>query len=45
MYKMRKKEQAIEYMILIIMAIGISVITYFLSEFIFLFSDRNFYSN
>jgi hypothetical protein len=38
MNKMRKRQQAIEYMILIMMAIGVSVVTYMLSEFIFLFS-------
>lgn len=38
MYKMKKRQQAIEYMILIGMAISVLVVTYMLSEFIFLFS-------
>jgi uncharacterized membrane protein YwzB len=34
MYKMKKRQQAIEYMILIGMAIGVLVSTYILGEFI-----------
>lgn len=43
MYKMKKKQQAMEYMILVGMAIGVMVVTYMLSEFIFLFSEANFF--
>ncbi|WP_266096134.1 hypothetical protein [Arcobacter sp. FWKO B] len=39
---MKRKQQATEYMILIMMAIGMSVISYFLSEFIFLVNEKNF---
>lgn len=43
MYKMKRKEQAIEYMILITMAISVLIVTYFLMEFIFLFNNVSFF--
>jgi uncharacterized membrane protein YwzB len=40
MIKIKRKQQAMEYMILVGMAIGVMVVTYVLSEFIFLFTDK-----
>lgn len=40
MIKIKRKQQAMEYMILVGMTIGVMVVTYVLSEFIFLFTDK-----
>ncbi|MDY0328677.1 MAG: hypothetical protein RBR07_10540 [Arcobacteraceae bacterium] len=43
MYKMKRKQQATEYMILIMMAISVLVVTYLLTEFVLLFNDTYFF--
>ncbi|WP_266096135.1 hypothetical protein [Arcobacter sp. FWKO B] len=43
MYKMKKREQAIEYMILIMMAISVLIVTYLLMEFVLLFNETYFF--